>query len=111
MNEKKRRFGMMYLSILFLETVCSATSCNGGVCIAAQNSFVCQCPTGQVGDHCQVKFHLELLFLFDQYNILCSMQMFVRIIHVYQLNDVNKLEMFINVCSLFYLRKTNSIYI
>ncbi|CAF4553802.1 unnamed protein product [Rotaria sp. Silwood1] len=34
-------------------TLCSATSCNGGICTATQNSIVCVCPTGKFGDRCQ----------------------------------------------------------
>jgi hypothetical protein len=63
MNEKKRRFEWCSLLFLFLATVCSSTSCNGGLCTATQNNFVCQCPTGKVGDRCQVKFYLKSPFL------------------------------------------------
>lgn len=44
--------------ILFLATLCTATSCNGGLCTAAQNTIVCLCPTGKTGDRCEVRFHL-----------------------------------------------------
>jgi hypothetical protein len=40
----------------FLATLCSPTSCNGGLCRAIQNSIVCVCPAGKVGDRCQVIF-------------------------------------------------------
>ncbi|CAF3959121.1 unnamed protein product, partial [Rotaria sordida] len=42
-----------YTGIYCEATLCSSTSCNGGTCIATQNSFVCVCPTGKTGDHCQ----------------------------------------------------------
>ncbi|UJR31031.1 hypothetical protein I4U23_018540 [Adineta vaga] len=34
-------------------SICSLTSCNGGNCTAVQNTFICSCPTGKVGDRCQ----------------------------------------------------------
>ncbi|CAF5220497.1 unnamed protein product, partial [Rotaria magnacalcarata] len=34
-------------------TLCSATSCNGGSCIATQNTIFCSCPIGKTGDRCQ----------------------------------------------------------
>ncbi|CAF1213556.1 unnamed protein product [Adineta steineri] len=34
-------------------TICSSTSCNGGICTATQNSFICTCPSGKTGDRCQ----------------------------------------------------------
>jgi len=44
-------FGFGFLAIL-----CSPTSCNGGLCRAIQNSIVCVCPKGKIGDRCQVIF-------------------------------------------------------
>jgi hypothetical protein len=54
--EKKNLNEKLKFLFVFLATICSSTSCNGGVCTAAQNSFVCACPTGKVGDRCQVRF-------------------------------------------------------
>ncbi|CAF3778690.1 unnamed protein product [Adineta steineri] len=34
-------------------TLCSPTSCNGGLCTATQNNIVCVCSTGKIGDRCQ----------------------------------------------------------
>lgn len=53
-----------------LATLCSTTVCNGGVCTAAQNSFVCSCPTGRSGDRCQVKIPAKFPFLHDEYPIV-----------------------------------------
>lgn len=35
-------------------TLCSPTSCNGGVCQSTQDGIICVCPTGKFGDRCQV---------------------------------------------------------
>ena len=79
-------------------TLCSSTSCNGGVCKATQNSIVCVCPTGKIGDRCQVIISCFLYDTdFDNDIYFFSMQMLVQPIHVYPLNDVNKLEININV--------------
>ncbi|CAF3658898.1 unnamed protein product, partial [Rotaria sp. Silwood1] len=42
-----------YTGIYCEATLCSSTSCNGGLCTATQNSIVCVCQIGQVGDRCQ----------------------------------------------------------
>ena len=42
------------LDLVFLATLCSPSSCNGGVCRATQNNIVCICSTGKFGDRCQV---------------------------------------------------------
>lgn len=71
----------------FIATLCSPTSCNGGICTATQNNIVCVCPIGKFGDRCQVRTFF--FFLINNTGIF-SMKMHVQQIHVYQLNDVNK---------------------
>ena len=59
---RKKRLEWVIL-IHLLATLCSATSCNGGLCTAAQNTFVCLCPTGKFGDHCQVRSPSKLCII------------------------------------------------
>lgn len=60
-GESKEMIVLGMSLIIFLATLCSPTSCNGGVCTATQNNIVCVCPTGKSGDRCQVScFYLSV---------------------------------------------------
>ncbi|XP_022108062.1 sushi, von Willebrand factor type A, EGF and pentraxin domain-containing protein 1-like [Acanthaster planci] len=46
--------GATDLSMCSVRTFCSATSClNGGTCMELLQSFLCECPAGLTGEHCQ----------------------------------------------------------
>ncbi|XP_022110883.1 sushi, von Willebrand factor type A, EGF and pentraxin domain-containing protein 1-like [Acanthaster planci] len=46
--------GATDLSMCSVQTFCSATSClNGGTCMEQLESFLCECPAGLTGEHCQ----------------------------------------------------------
>jgi hypothetical protein len=71
-------------AFLFLATLCSSTSCNGGVCKATQNSIVCVCPPGKVGDRCQViiPFFSSMVLICNEkflvWRCLCKKSMFIH---------------------------------
>ena len=57
--------GLLLSTLAHLATMCSSTSCNGGLCTATQNGLVCTCSAGQFGDRCQVvSFFLRIAPLF-----------------------------------------------
>jgi hypothetical protein len=67
----KKNKDILFRFCFFLATLCSSTSCNGGVCKATQNSIVCVCPTGKVGDRCQVRISLFFcMLLIDNHKFL-----------------------------------------
>ncbi len=68
------------LNLVFVEILCSSTSCNGGLCRVTQNNIVCVCSKGTFGDRCQVRFPLSTFFSQNEFLVwrcLCNQSMLI----------------------------------
>ena len=99
----KKHCVMRSFFIQSLATLCSATSCNGGVCYSSSKYF-CLFMSNRKS---RWSLSSKIAHYFpNYYNGLFSMPTFVWIIHVPQRNNVNKQEININVCWIIHLNKT-----